>query len=168
MTKEEITVQRPTDVQLQKHRFSLICSGNALVTFAVWTIIRSIIQLYFYLQASPDVKNFTVWVVILIALVLGGVDLVLKLYVGLSARAEGYGKRKKSGYLILGILLAVVTVIWLIIQLPLASYYYRSDGLLHMLISLAVEATVLFAEVDLVVSALRVRRLEKEETGRVG
>lgn len=32
MTKDEITLQSPADVRLQKNLFSLLCSGNALIT----------------------------------------------------------------------------------------------------------------------------------------
>ena len=167
MKKDEITVPQPSDALLQKNLFSLLYSGNALIIFAVWTLIRSIIQQYFY-QAGPGAQGALfaelpaalVIALAVLVLALSAVDLILKLFVGFSARAEGLGKHRKNTFIVLGIILVVLTILWLVGQFPLIPYYYHSDGLLRVIISLAVEVTVLFAELDVVLSAIRVRKLE--------
>ena len=69
---------------------------------------------------------------------------------------EGY-----SWTIIPGIILIVFTLFSLINQGPLFFFYYYADeGLVSTLVSMAVEATVLFAELDLVISAINVRRIE--------
>ena len=170
MTKDEITVQSPEDVRLQKNRFSLLCSANALILFAAWTVVRSIIQFYFHADAMR--ASGILQPVILMVVVFGGLDCVLKIIIGISARAEARGVRKKSVYLVLGIILAACNVVELIYMILSFSYLYASEGLLGMIVTLAVEATVLFAEIDLIVSAINVRKLENEiaakNTGKGG
>ena len=160
MTKDEITIQSAGDVRLQKSRFSLLCSGNALITFTAWIVVRSIIQFYFRTGTMEELG--LLMSVIVPVIVFGAIDVVLKFIVGLSARAEARGKRKRGAYIVLGIILAAFTVFELISMLLSYSFYYETEGLLGMIVTMAVEATVLFAEVDLVVSAINVRKTEKE------
>ncbi len=159
MTKEEIISQSPEDVRLQKNRFSLLCSGNALITFTIWTVIRSLFQ--FSYQSDAGRENGSLMILAMIILASGIIDVALKLIVGISARAEGLGKHRKKTFIIPGIILIVFTLFSLINQGPLFFFYYYADeGLVSTLVSMAVEATVLFAELDLVISAINVRRIE--------
>ena len=164
MTKEELTTQSPEDISLQKCRSSLIASGGAMAMFALWTVLRSIVQIDSELNKRAD--SDALRSLITVILVVGIADLILKFYVGLSARREGLGKKKRRPYLILGIIIAgfsVLSLIYMLIQLPADCRLY---GLLTPIISLVVEATVLYASMDLVISAKKVRKIEKE-MGRV-
>ena len=163
MTKEELTIQSPKDISLQKCRSSLIASGGAMVLFALWTVLRSIVQID---QLNNIANSEALKPLITTVLVVSLIDLVLKLYVGLSARVEGFGRKRKRPYLVLGIIIAVLSLIWVIymlVELPAAISLY---GLLEPVVTLLVEATVLYAALDLVFSARKVRKLE-EEMGRV-
>ena len=164
MTREEITFQSPEDVRLQKNRISLLCSANALILFAAWTVVRSIIQFYFHADAIR--VSGVPQSMILMVVVFGGLDCVLKIIIGISGRAEARGTRKKSIYLVLGIILAACTVVELIYMIFSYSAIYASEGFLGLIITLAVEATVLFAEVDLIISAFNVRKLENAIAAR--
>ena len=164
MTKEELTVQSAEDVRLQKYRCSLISSGGAMVLFSLWTVLRSLVQIDAQLNYRGNSEALMPLVTTIV--VVGIIDLVLKLYVGLSARVEGLGRKKKRPYLILGILIACLSVLsvgYMLYQFPGDCKLY---GLLMPLVNLAVEATFLYAAMDLVVSAIKVRRLEKK-MGRV-
>lgn len=163
MTKEELTIQSPKDISLQKCRSSLIASGGAMVLFALWTVLRSIVQID---QLNNIANSEALKPLITTVLVMSLIDLVLKLYVGLSARVEGFGRKRKRPYLVLGIIIAVLSLIWVIymlVELPAAISLY---GMLEPVVTLLVEATVLYAALDLVFSARKVRKLE-EEMGRV-
>lgn len=161
MTRDEIILQSPEDVLIQKNRFSLLCSGNALIIFTFWTIIRSIIQVYHILPENYHLGTVSLMTVALMVLASCSIDLVLKVFVGLSAKAEGRGKKKSSVYIVLGILLAVLTAMELITLTPSLTDERLNNSVLSVIISIAVDATVLFAELDLVVSAIRVRKIEK-------
>ena len=163
MTKEELISQSPEYIRLQKYRGSLIASGGAMVLFAVWTVLRSIVEIDSMLSHMGDTQKLNPLLTAI--MIVGGIDLILKLYVGLSARREGMNRNRKRPYLILGIIIAclsVLSLIYMLFEFPVA---YRLYGLAGTLITLAVEATVLYASMDLVFSALKVRKLENE-TGR--
>ena len=134
-----------------------------MVLFALWTVLRSIVQID---QLNNIANSEALKPLITTVLVMSLIDLVLKLYVGLSARVEGFGRKRKRPYLVLGIIIAVLSLIWVIymlVELPAAISLY---GLLEPVVTLLVEATVLYAALDLVFSARKVRKLE-EEMGRV-
>ena len=164
MTKEELTVQSAEDVRLQKYRSSLISSGGAMVLFALWAVLRSMVQIEARLNNPKDSEMLRPLIASILAV--GIVELILMLYVGLSARVEGLGRKKKRPYLVLGIIIACLSVLsvgYMLYQFPEDCRLY---GLLMPLVNLAVEATFLYAAMDLVVSAIKVRRLEKK-MGRV-
>ena len=160
MTKDGIIAREQDDVRLQKYSFSMLSSGNAMILFALWAIIRTIIQLYY--QADTVIEGVPVASLILPVMAAGATDAVLKFIVGFSARAEGLGRRKNSIYIVLGIILVAMTAVSLIIWISVISFFYKYDGLLGIIVSMAVEITVLYAELTLVISAIKVRKIEKE------
>ena len=163
MTKDELIAQGPADIRLQKYRFSLIASGSAMVLFALWTVLRSIVQIDSQLNKG-DME--TLKPLIITILVLSGLDLILKFYVGLSARLEGMGRNRKRPYLMLGIIIAILSVISMVYMLVEIPVDIRLNGVFSTIINLVVEATALYASLDLVFCAVKVRKLEKE-MGRV-
>ena len=163
MTKDELIAQGPEDIRLQKYRFSLIASGSAMVLFALWTVLRSIVQIDSQLNKG-DME--TLKPLIITILVLSGLDLILKFYVGLSARLEGMGRNRKRPYLMLGIIIAILSVISMVYMLVEIPVDIRLNGVFSTIINLVVEATALYASLDLVFCAVKVRKLEKE-MGRV-
>jgi hypothetical protein len=115
-----------------------------------------------------DITQIAPTATIVFIVVLDAIDLILKLYLGFSARAEGLGRKKKS-YIILGILLAVLSayalVVWTLqipILYPELGFTSPELGFINLLVTLAVEATALFAILTLVISAIKVRKLEKK------
>ena len=164
MTKDELIVQSPEDIRLQKYRFSLLASGSAMMLFALWTVLRSIVQIEAQLNNQGDMKTLKPLLIAFIAL--SGVELVLKFYVGLSARLEGLGRTRRRPYLMLGIIIAILSVVFVVYMLVELPADIRMNGMFSSIINLVVEATALYASLDLVISARRVRKLEKE-MGRV-
>ena len=162
MTKDEATVWSPKEARLQKFRFSLLCSGNATILFAIWTIVSSVLQLY--TQTSFNGGNVPLFSVIVTVLLFGGVNMVLKLVAGIFARSEGLGKRKVkiTVVIVLGIILSVLSVLTIISSFSALPYYYESEGIISVIIRVALDITVLYAELDLSVSAIMVKKLESE------
>ena len=160
MTKAEVTVQSPEDVRLQKSRFSLLASGNAMILFAIWTVISAIIEVY-YQTSRMTMQDVSVWSVIEVVLAVSGVDLIIKLIAGFCARSEGRGKHRSAVIIVMGILVLAISLYNIISYIPVIPYLYLSDGLLRVIISMAVEITVIYAALDLVISAVRVRKILK-------
>lgn len=161
MTKENLTVQSPQDVQLKKYSFSLIASGNAMILFSIWTVISTIIWIYY--QVNPDPKEaVSIWSITAFILAINSIDLILKLIAGFLARSQGRGRYHHSIIIVLGIIVAMMSVYNMISYIPLIPYYYEHSGLLQVIISIAVEITVLYAAIDLVVSSAKVKTLLKK------
>ena len=146
---------------LQKCRFSLLASGNAMILFAIWTVISTSIGLYYQINQNPE-QSVSFWAVAGVILAFNGIDLTLKLIAGFTARAEGRGRYHHSVLIVLGILVAALSVYNIISYLPLIPCFYENSGLLRVIITMAVEVTVIYAALDLVISAVKIRKLSKE------
>ena len=94
----------------------------------------------------------------LIAMII--IDLVLRAYVGLSARAEGRGKKKGPLYLVVAVIVAVANVSSLV---AIALGTSLASSVLNTVISTAVEATAIATLVLVVYSSMALRRMEKVE-----
>ena len=109
-----------TTAKLYKHQTTLICSGLAVIAFGLWSIVR--VSLLFYLQRSRilqlimegELELLTGQSTDTITAILFGVaigflilDLLFRLYIGLSAIREGNGKRRRLAYVVLAIVYLV-------------------------------------------------------------
>ena len=134
-----------------------------MVLFAIWTVLRSVVQVEAILASASRADSEALKPMVSVIIALSVFDLILKVYVGLSARLEGLGRKKKRPYLTLGIIIAAVSVVsvlyMLFFEFPEAVRLY---GLIIPFVTMAVEVTVLYAALDLVISARKVRKLEKE------
>ncbi len=86
------------------------------------------------------------------------VDLALRIWIGLSARAESKGKKKSAVYLVITailILASVLNIVFLIFDLVDAFSLYG-------IVSIVVECTSLFALVEVFTSAISIHKLRKE------
>ena len=102
--------------------------------------------------------SLTVTVYVLLAVIVL-IDMGVRVYVGLSARAEGYGKKKGSLYLIVALAAAVVNAFTLYIIAVSTSFV---NSFLVVVAAIAIEATSIAALVLVVVSALRLRHISKK------
>ena len=102
--------------------------------------------------------SLTVTVYVLLAVIVL-IDMGVRAYVGLSARAEGYGKKKGSLYLIVALAAAVVNAFTLYLIAVSTSFV---NSILVVVAAIAIEATSIAALVLVVVSALRLRHISKK------
>ena len=131
-----------------------------MILFSIWTVISTIIDVYYRIGKWTGVK-VSVWDVIASVLAISCIELILMLVVGFFAIAEGRGKHRNGIYIVLGIIVTALAVYDLISYITMIPYFYESDGLLRVIISIAVEATVIYASLDLVISAIKIRKLLK-------
>lgn len=152
------------EVKLRRYRNLLTISGLGVIAFGLWSVLKTIMIMLlredvreYIRQIMPD--NTTVKLVVFG--MLGGVllfDLLLRLYVGLTARSEGFGKKKGYAYIVLAILMALGSVASIVILFSDAS----SQDPLEMIVSFIVEATSLVILIELLVAAFTVKKLTKE------
>lgn len=176
---------QPDDIKIRKYRDTLVTGGLALIAFGVWTIIRSVLEISEELgnqlngmtyeglsEAEMETIRETMayqsilYVIIGLAIVLMVVDLAIRIYIGLSARAVGLQKKKKNGkerngimWLIFGFLLVAIGIYSLIITLLETGEILKEYSVIYYMVQLFVEATSLVITAELVITGIRLRRL---------
>jgi hypothetical protein len=98
------------------------------------------------------------------------VDLIVRIYVGYSARAIGLQKRTRSGkkrsgivWLIFGIILVSIGIYSLVITLSDTSEILQEHSIIYYVISLFVDVTSLFVTAEVIITGFRFRVLSKKQ-----
>ena len=180
------TANDPKQIKLRKYENILAISGVAVIAFGVWTIIKS--AFYLLLQPfdieifippeqlaemeaemGPNVDILTSGVIVGAIFFILFLDLLLRFYIGKSAYADGRArKRKRVIYVIVAIIMAVAFAngIWATVSnLFFGEPTEQSEGVEYMrgvFTSVLLDMTSLLALIELIVSAIQVRRLRKE------
>ena len=146
--------------KLRRYQNLLTVSGLGVIIFGLWSVLKTILLFFLKEGAFGELPDETVYRVILLAII-GGillVDMMVRLYVGLSARAEGFGKKKGYGYIVVGILMALLSLASLVMIFFDAS----EKSITEMIVSFIVEATSLVVTIELLIAAFTVKKLKKE------
>lgn len=93
--------------ELRRNQISLVTFGTGVILLGVWSVLKTVL----YVLAGPpldlgeetDPTAILVTKIVFFALlgILIAADILLRLYIGRSARAEGLGRPQKSRYLYL-------------------------------------------------------------------
>ena len=179
----------PNDIKIRKFRDTLVTGGFAIIAFGIWTVIKSIMEAFTILRpmlgnmSFEDLtqvqaeqlrelidSNALFYTLLFFILVFLIVDLAVRVYVGLSARAIGLQKKKRNGkersgivWLIFGILLVVFGAYSVIITLVNTSEILRVYSVMYYVISLFVDVTSLVVTTELIVTGFRLRGLVKKQ-----
>ncbi|MBQ9061018.1 MAG: hypothetical protein IJ128_07730 [Firmicutes bacterium] len=168
-------------IKLRKYEHILAISGTGVIAFSLWSIVKAVI----YVILSPlstfseimDPKeleqlqtigigeraaDISIIGVILLMMIL---DVLLRIYIGRSAIADGrQGKKKTPVYLVLSILVAAGMIAS---NINRVQGYFQSDtepvaeSIRTMTVSWIVDLTSLLALIELIIAGIMVRRLRK-------
>ena len=158
--------------ELRRKQVTLVTLGTGVILFGVWSVVKSLLYFRTNLFADldtqvepellPYIKLATVVIVALFVLA----DLGIRLKIGRRARAEGMGRRQKSGYLVLAVLIVLFNLavelfsIYFVVKKGLSGQSYIEYAV-SMLVDLS--STVLL--IELIVTVLRVRKLSALSEG---
>lgn len=144
----------------------LVSSGRALIILGVWSSVKAVITLYmtmpYVLQLVTEgealdgdaLKDVSILVWIISAVFMIAVFLIY-FYVGRSAMKNGYGEKRTVFFLVIDVLLVIGTVISIIVGV--------GDGIdVLVLASILIDLTVVFASIDILYSAIRLKTIEKK------
>ena len=148
------------EVKLRRYENLLTVSGLGVIVFGLWSVIKTLLVLFMQEDTLADMPDSTLIRVIfftIIGLVLL-VDLLLRLFVGLSARAEGFGKKKGVVYIVFAILLAIVSLI----SVGMIFFDMDEESIVEIIVSVIVEGTSLIVVIELLIAAFNVKKLKKE------
>ena len=146
--------------KMRRYQNLLTVSGLGVIIFGLWSVLKTILLLFMKEGILSEIPDDT-FVRVMFFLILGGillVDVLIRLYVGLSARAEGFGKKKGYAYVIIAILMALASLA----SLVLIFFDANEQSLWELIVSVIVEATSLVVTIELLVAAFTVKKLKKE------
>ena len=160
------------DIELRRRRINLSTLGTGVVAFGVWNVLKTML----YIFASPvsfvyvdDAAAYGAVVSLIFYVLLGlllALDLSLRLYIGLSARAEGRGRRKGSGYIIAAAALFAMTAAYYVAAwVTHSNTRLENQAALDYYVSMFVDITAMIMLGDLLYTAIRARKLEKQMGG---
>ena len=149
--------------RIRRLQDTLSIAGGAVLAFGVWSIVKIILFLSF---ANEDALGWLlddngISLTVTVYALLGAIfliDLAVRMYVGLSARAEGRGKKKNPFYLVVAFVAAISNAISLV-AISLSTSFATSP--LNMIVSIAIEATAIAALALVIYSSIRLRRMGK-------
>ena len=144
--------------QLQE---TLTVVGAGVIAFASWSLVKTILMFLLLDEGGQremlgisDALSMRAFYIAFAVVAL--FDLAVRLFVSRSARAEGRGKRKGVAYLVVGALLAVLSVVNIVL---IALGTAQSSGLFDMVIGIIIEITSAATLVLMIVCAIRLRQL---------
>ena len=146
--------------KMRRYQNLLTVSGLGVIIFGLWSVLKTILLLFMKEGILSEIPDDT-FVHVMFFLILGGIlliDVLIRLYVGLSARAEGFGKKKGYGYVVIAILMALASMT----SLVLIFFDTNEQSLWELIVSVIVEATSLVVTIELLVAAFTVKKLKKE------
>ena len=158
--------------ELRKRQILLWESGAGVILFAVWNLTRA--NLYLALTPFPmevlqeeaaQVGISEKFLMIMMIVVVAGIliwQLSIRLYIGMSARAEGKGKKKSYTYLVWTAILVVsdLQINWRAFDVQ--SILSGGDISGKQIASLCLEAASVYVLLQLLISGIWVKRLRKK------
>ena len=148
--------------RLRKSQNNLVVIGYGVIAFGVWSVIK--IVLYTALNTdinmlSAEGETVPVEVFWFIMLVFLAFELSLRLYVGFSAVYEGRGRKKRFGYIILALLMALTS--FALVAANLAAFGSdESPG--KTVVTIIVEASSSIMLAEMAIFAVRVKLLGRK------
>jgi hypothetical protein len=148
------------EIKMRRYQNLLVVSGLGVIIFGLWSVLKTILLFFLNEEELDDYPNDPFFRVILFALVAAAllIEFLIRLFVGLSARAEGFGKKKGYAYIVIAVLLALASLESLVLIFIEADY----ETIAELVVSVIVEATSLIVTIELMVAAFTVKKLKKE------
>ena len=129
------------ETELRRKQISLYTLGTGIILFGAWSVVKALL----IVQAKP---------------------IGLRLYIGLSARAEGTGGKKKYFYLHLSVVIFLINILAFLFSLySLLTNRVGDYDTLDYIVTLLVDLTSNFLLARLIFTVRRVRKLRKLSEG---
>ena len=165
----------PETIRIRRCRSTLQNIGTGILFFSAWSTVKAFLLLTLALPYSlfeaykvdldkafaenPFLQELLSSLVPLVTILFLLMGILLRFYVGMCARAEADGKRCKSIYIVIAFLMAVLGLfaMGMSIKNVIDDVYSNLQNL--SLTGMIIEATSVILLLDLVVNAIRIRRL---------
>ncbi len=158
------------ETELRRGQNTLFILGGGVIAFGLWSVVKMIMYFavdplkYFQVDDIPQEYRLLVMALVygIVALIVG-LDVGLRIYVGLSARAEARGKKKSRAYIIVAALMAAGNLLLFLGSLLIIIFNPDTapDNILDTLVSVIVDITAQITLIELFFTARNVQRLRK-------
>ena len=149
--------------RIRRLQDTLIIAGDGVIAFSAWSLLKAAIFLILTGRETIDElfgsANETITIIVII--VVGAmvcIDLALRLFIGLSARSEGRGKKKGPFYLIVAALAAIANAVSAL-STALGMAFTLSP--IDTVVSTLIDATALAALILVIYCSVHLRSLNK-------
>lgn len=156
--------------ELRRNENTMTVAGLGAIAFSVWTVVKAILGLTLHTREMEDllskieITESTEALDLMAAYIAIGIilafDLALRLYVGLSARKDGFGGRKSIAYIVVVCIMITVNVVTDIAYID--SFKINPDEIIEGVVNALVELTSTLTLIELAYSSIKARVLRKK------
>lgn len=184
LLNETDLAQQAGKMRLRRDENTLTVVGSGVILFGVWTVVKMVLQEInrfpeFMAELGVDELEFeetgladmgldpnllAMAVAFTVVIIVFLMDLALRVFVGLSARAEGRGRPQGRLYLILAGMLLVLSGLSFVSYV--ITYFSHSEYVVDADAAILVELTSFITLLQMIISAVRVRRARRMEKKR--
>ena len=144
-----------------KIEINLITTGTGLMFFGLWTFIKFFLTIVFLgVEYDDNTSDEVKLIATIITIIAVAIVSALFCYVGLSARAEGKGKKKSVVYLIVNGFLLLFHI--LIIILETAALLF-GENILTIIITMIIDATAAVLMSEVMINSIKLRKIRRHK-----
>ncbi len=149
--------------ELRRRRNELYNLGTGVLAFGLWSVVKTLMYLLLTppdLKAytlSPELRNHLALLLVCFILLTTLAELGIRAYIGLSARAEGLGKRRNMTYVVLAFCQVTASLFMSVFFLTQMESAER--GRLDTIVSMAVDTSSTIILAEMAFTALKVKKI---------
>lgn len=144
-----------------KIEINLITTGTGLMFFGLWTFIKFFLTIVFLgVEYDNNTSDEVKLIATIIAIIAVAIVSALFCYVGLSARAEGKGKKKSVVYLIVNGFLLFFHI--LIIILEAVSLLF-GENIFTIVVTIIIDATAAVLMSEVMINSIKLRKIRRHK-----
>ena len=149
------------EAKIRRTQDNLFVLGTSVIAFGLWNLIKFTVYFFFNsddIKQAVDEKYFMFSIIVTWVMIF--ISFLLRCFIGISARAEGKGKRKSVLYLVFtGI---IMSVYFLIIVFETFFFIFQLEHIFTMVVTLIIDITSFMFLLELMINSIRIRHLRRE------
>ena len=158
---------QPSEQALRRqYEDTLVITGTGVMAFGVWSLAKTVVvavlrmDLLMWEVFGREVSGKEALLFFFVLGVMLLIDLVIRLRLGLAARAEGHGKSGQKTSLVLATLLAIPSLASILFSLfSFITGSHSPFELVDMVVTVAIELTSFVLLVEMIMAVVRLRAL---------
>ncbi len=144
-----------------KIEINLITTGTGLMFFGLWTFIKFFLTIVFLgVEYDDNTSDEVKLIATIITIIAVAIVSALFCYVGLSARAEGKGKKKSVVYLIVNGFILFFHILIIILE---AAALLFGENILTIIITMIIDATAAVLMLEVMINSIKLRKIRRHK-----